>query len=97
MARDFEEYFFKLVPKIRGNLDIFKIDKAMDDKDVTIDYMIENLWLVGSPEDVAGKIKDLYDFVGGFGVLLIMGHEWKPLDKWQNSMKLLQEEVIPNL
>ena len=67
LARDFTDYFFKLVPKIRGNLDIFKIDKSMADSDVTTDYMIENLWIVGGPEDVAKQIKELYDYVGGFG------------------------------
>ncbi len=97
LARDFTDYFFKLIPKIRGNLDIFKTDKSMTDEEVTIDYMIKNLWIVGSPEDVTRQIKELYDYVGGFGVLLIMGHEWKPLDKWQNSMNLLVNEVIPKL
>ena len=89
LARDFTDYFFKIVPKIRGNLDIFKTDKSMSDEEVTIDYMIENLWIIGSPQDVTKQIKKLYDFVGGFGVLLIMGHEWKPLEKWQKSLKLL--------
>ena len=95
LARDFSDYFFKLVPKIRGNLDIFKTDKSMSDSDITIDYMIENLWIVGGPEDVVEKIKELYDYVGGFGVLLVMGHEWKPLGKWQRSMKLMVDEVLP--
>ena len=97
LARDFTDYFFKMVPKIRGNLDIFKSDKSMTDEEVTIDYMIENLWIVGSPEEVTRQIKELYEFTGGFGVLLVMGHEWKPLDKWQKSLKLLKEEVIPNI
>jgi alkanesulfonate monooxygenase SsuD/methylene tetrahydromethanopterin reductase-like flavin-dependent oxidoreductase (luciferase family) len=97
LARDFTDYFFKIVPKIRGNLDIFKVDKTMADSDVTPDYMIDNIWLVGSPDDVAQQIKALYDHVGGFGVLLIMGHEWKPKDKWVRCMKLLVEEVMPKL
>ncbi|SVD40924.1 uncharacterized protein METZ01_LOCUS393778, partial [marine metagenome] len=35
--------------------------------------------------------------VGGFGVLLAMGHEWSPLDKWQTSMELLANEVMPKV
>ncbi len=97
LARDFTDYFFKMVPKIRGNLNIFKTDKSMPDSDVTIDYMIDNLWIVGSPEDAVKQIARLHDEVGGFGTLLVMGHEWKPEDKWQNSMRLLKEEVIPGL
>lgn len=97
LARDFTDYFFKMIPKIRGNLDIFKMDKNMSDSDVTPDYMIDNLWIVGSPDDVVEQIRDLYHHVGGFGYLLVMGHEWKPKDKWQNSMQLLVEEVMPKL
>lgn len=97
LARDFTDYFFKIVPKIRGNLNVFKTDKTMPDSDVTPDYMMDNLWIVGSPDDVVEQIKELYDSVGGFGVLLVMGHEWKPKDKWIRSMKLLTEEVMPKL
>ncbi len=95
LARDFRDYFFKIVPMIRKNLDLFKIDKSMPDSEVTIDYMIDNMWLVGSPEDVAAKIVRLYEFVGGFGVLLVMGHEWNPKEKWEKSLTLLREQVIP--
>lgn len=97
LARDFTDYFFKMVPKIRGNLNIFKDDKSMSDAQVTVDYMMDNLWIVGSPELVAQRLRDLYEHVGGFGTLLVMGHEWKPWDKWSRSMKLLIDEVMPCL
>jgi len=97
LARDFTEYFFKMVPRIRGNLDIFKMDKTMADSDVTPDYLLDNLWIAGSPDDVARQIRELYEYVGGFGVLLVMGHEWKPRDKWERSMRLLAGEVMPML
>ncbi|MCY3986356.1 MAG: LLM class flavin-dependent oxidoreductase [Candidatus Dadabacteria bacterium] len=95
LARDFQDYFFRIVPLIRNNLDLFKVNKSMSDSEVTMDYMIENMWLVGSPREVARKIIELYEFVGGFGVLLVMGHEWNPGEKWKRSMRLLQEEVLP--
>ena len=58
---------------------------------------MDNIWIVGSPDDVAAKLQKLYDDVGGFGVLLTMGHEWQPKDQWINSMSLLAQEVMPNL
>lgn len=97
LGRDFKEYFFRLVPKIRGSLDIFKTDTSISDSDVTLDYMIDNMWIVGSPDDVARKIRELYEYLGGFGVLLVMGHEWRPRDKWVRSMTLLTREVMPKL
>ena len=69
----------------------------MPDSDISLDYMVDNIWIVGSPEDVTAKIRALYDQVGGFGVLLAMGHEWNPKDRWINSMELLANEVLPKL
>ncbi len=97
LGRDFKEYFFRLVPKIRGSLDIFKADTSISDSDVTLDYMVDNMWIVGSPDDVARKIRELYEYLGGFGVLLVMGHEWQPREKWVRSMTLLAKEVMPRL
>ena len=47
--------------------------------------------------DVADQLRQLYEDVGGFGVLLAMGHEWDPKEKWLNSMTLLIDEVMPKL
>ena len=46
---------------------------------------------------MATKLRDLHEEVGGFGVLLAMGHEWSPLDKWKRSMELLATEVMPKV
>jgi alkanesulfonate monooxygenase SsuD/methylene tetrahydromethanopterin reductase-like flavin-dependent oxidoreductase (luciferase family) len=97
MARDFEKYFFRYVSKIRGTMDMFKTDPTIPDSDVTIEYMLDNMWIVGSPDDVAEKIRDLYEYLGGFGVLLVMGHEWQPKEQWVRSMTLFVEEVMPKL
>ena len=69
----------------------------MPDEDCTVEYMMENVWIVGSPDDVTAKLSELYEYVGGFGVLLIMAHEWEPLDAWQRSAMLLKEAVVPQL
>ena len=78
-------------------LDRVKIDPDMPDSDVTVEYMLDNIMIVGSPDYVADKLHELYMDVGGFGVLLTMGHEWQPRDKWVRSMTLLKQEVISRL
>ena len=46
----------------------FKVDpEKMSDDDVTIDYLLDNIWIVGSPDDVAAQLRRLSDEVGGFG------------------------------
>ena len=96
LARDFEQYFRLLIPKGRG-MAILKEDPDMPDADVTSEYMLDNVWVVGSPDDVAAQLRELAHEVGGFGMLLAMAHEWTPEGPWRESMRLLREEVLPKL
>ena len=96
LARDFDRYFRKLLPKVR-HLDLVKNDPNMPDSAVTAEYMADNVWIVGSPDEVAEKLQTLSDEVGGFGVLLAMGHEWQPKEQWNHSTELLIREVMPKL
>ena len=96
LGRDFEEYFLQLLPHGRL-LDLIKEDKEMPDSDVTAEYLLDNIWIVGDPATVADKLRKLHHDVGGFGVLLVMGHEWDPHEKWQHSITLLKNEVMPKL
>ncbi len=96
MARDFEQYFFKLLPKV-GMLRLLKNDPEMADADVTIDYLIDNVFIVGSVDEVAQKLNDLRGEIGDFGTLMAMGHEWEPYEAWVQSMALLKNEVLPKL
>ena len=69
----------------------------MPDSDVTIEYLIDNIWIVGSPDEVTAKLKRLRHEVGDFGTLLAIGHEWEPAGAWQRSMETLVREVLPRL
>ena len=93
LSRDYEQYWFKLL----DSKDNMKHSLNIPDSDINIDYLLDNLWIVGNPEEVAEKIRTLHSDVGGFGTLLAMGHEWSPLDEWVESMTLLAEEVMPSL
>ena len=96
LARDFQEYFLTLLQKNKM-MDLMKSDPDMPDSDVTLEYLTDNIWIVGSPDDVVDKLRQLYQEVGGFGVLLLMGHEWRPRDQWGRSTELLAQEVMPRL
>ena len=96
MARDFTVYFRKVMAEL-GFLDHMRIHPGVRDEDIDIDYMIDNIWIVGSPDEVTAKLRAFYEELGGFGVLLAFSHEWEPRDKWLRSMTLLAEEVLPAL
>jgi alkanesulfonate monooxygenase SsuD/methylene tetrahydromethanopterin reductase-like flavin-dependent oxidoreductase (luciferase family) len=96
LARDYRDYFLPLLGKMRG-LEIIKTDPAMPDSEVTLPYLLENIWIVGDPDTVAAKLRTLGDQVGGFGTLLVIAHEWRPRAAWERSMTLLREQVLPRL
>jgi alkanesulfonate monooxygenase SsuD/methylene tetrahydromethanopterin reductase-like flavin-dependent oxidoreductase (luciferase family) len=96
LGRDWREYF---LPLLRANNLLIgpKLDPSMPDDDVTVEYLAENLWIVGDVDEVTDKLRRLYDELGGFGTLLVIGHEWEPRDKWARSMERLVSEVLPRL
>ena len=96
LGRDYEDFFLALF-RAMGALDLLKADPDMSDAEVTLEYLADNIWVVGGPDEVAEKLRELHDDVGGFGVLLAMGHEWQPREQWTRSMTLLAEEVMPQL
>jgi alkanesulfonate monooxygenase SsuD/methylene tetrahydromethanopterin reductase-like flavin-dependent oxidoreductase (luciferase family) len=65
---------------------------------VNIEYMADHLWLIGSPDTVAEKIRNMYGEVGGFGALLMLVYDqWQDQDGWDKSTRLLAEKVMPKV
>jgi alkanesulfonate monooxygenase SsuD/methylene tetrahydromethanopterin reductase-like flavin-dependent oxidoreductase (luciferase family) len=96
LARDWREYFLPLLRRTK-RLALPKVDPDMSDDDVTVEYLADNIWLVGDPDTVAERLATLYRDVGGFGVLLVIAHEWEPRAGWVRSMTLLHDQVLPQL
>ena len=96
MSRDWTGYWAALLP-FAHMVGLTKTDLEIPDSAIDWEYMVDNIALVGSPDDVAAKIRALHQDVGGFGVVLAMGHEWVPEDHWRHSMELLAHEVMPRV
>ncbi len=96
MARDFVVYFRNVLQRL-GFLRLVKVHPDTRDEDIDLEYMVDNVWIVGSPDEVADRLAGLYDDVGGFGTLVVWSHEWEPRDRWVRSMSLLAEKVVPAL
>ena len=78
-------------------LDLVKIDPDMADSDITADYLLDNIGIVGSVDTVTERLQELIDVTGGFGTLLNIAQDWDDKDRMQRSMQLLAEEVLPRL
>ena len=75
---------------------MLKADPTMPDAALTLDYLADHLWLVGSPATVARRIDALQHRVGGFGHLLAVSYDASnERATWERSLRLLIDEVLP--
>lgn len=67
--------------------------------DVTFDYLADSgVYFVGDPDTVYQRIKDLYDEIGGFGVLVFTaGKNIASRQQRQRSWRLFMQHVAPRL
>ena len=96
MARTFNEYFIPLF-KEAGILGLVKPDESLPDEAINVEYLMDNRWIVGDPDHCLRQIKEMYDFVGGFGTLLLLSQDWDPAEKGLKSLELFAKHIAPEL
>jgi len=94
-ARSFE-YLCALM-KSANMLHLVKHDLEVRDEDVTPEYILEHLCIVGDVNDCIFQLQRLWEQTGGFGTLLMIAHDWDDKGKWVRSVELLAREVVPAL
>ena len=78
-------------------MSLFKHHPEVPDSDVTLEYLADYVWLVGSPATVTEKLGEMYQQTGGFGCLLALTFDQSENnERWENSQRMLVEEVLPN-
>jgi alkanesulfonate monooxygenase SsuD/methylene tetrahydromethanopterin reductase-like flavin-dependent oxidoreductase (luciferase family) len=96
LGRVYREYLFPLF-KSFGMVSLFKHHPEVPDSDVTLDYLADYCWLVGSPRTVVDKLGKMYEETGGFGCLLVLTFDQLDNNEgWTNSQRMLMEEVMPH-
>ncbi|MBF6569246.1 MAG: LLM class flavin-dependent oxidoreductase [Candidatus Binataceae bacterium] len=95
MGRMMRQYLLPLMTDV-GMIQYMKDDPNMADEKLTPEYLFDHGWLVGSVKTVTQKLEEMYQSVGGFGTLLLLGFDY--LDHpapWVKSMRLMANEVLP--
>lgn len=95
MRAAYEGYMYNILSSLSA-LDLYKVDPETPDEALTAEYMVDNIWIVGSPDTVTEKLRKLYGDVGGFGSVLQIAYDWD-WDQWTRNMNLFAHEVMPNL
>jgi alkanesulfonate monooxygenase SsuD/methylene tetrahydromethanopterin reductase-like flavin-dependent oxidoreductase (luciferase family) len=96
MGRCWREY---LLPFYLGNgfANHFKVDPSHPDSAITVDYLLEHSWFVGSANTVTEKLGKLQRDTGGFGGLLVMIYDFSTeQEQWDESLHRLVEDVLPH-
>jgi alkanesulfonate monooxygenase SsuD/methylene tetrahydromethanopterin reductase-like flavin-dependent oxidoreductase (luciferase family) len=95
----FAHYFRNLQRKAqrtRGNA-FFKHDPAVPDDAITDDYLVSQLLIAGTANEVVDKLLAFREHIGPFGTLLYVGHDWADPAAMRRSMELMSEKVLPQL
>ncbi|MGD9694689.1 MAG: LLM class flavin-dependent oxidoreductase [Thermoleophilia bacterium] len=65
-------------------------------RDRVVDQMVEaGAWVIGTPDDAVRAIEALVERSGGFGGLMVTGHDWATREKTLRSYELLARHVAP--
>lgn len=68
------------------------------ENEITVEYLAENFWVVGSPDTVVEKLTTLQDETGGFGTLLGTVFDYSDhREAYRRSLELLGREVAPRV
>lgn len=95
----FAHYFRNLQRKSeagRGNA-FFKHDPAVPDAALTDEYLVDQMLVAGTVNEVVDKLLAFRERVGPFGRLLYCGHDWADPPAMRRSMELMAEQVMPRI
>ena len=73
----------------------FKSTPDMPDDQVTLDYVLDNVVIRGTVNEVVDRILAMHEVIGDFGTLLYCGKDWADPALGRRSMELMAEKVMP--
>ena len=74
------------------------LDPGMTIDELTIEWMVDNFFLIGSPDTVVDKIARFNDALGGVGALLSFTFDFsEDPEPYRRHLELLGREVAPQI
>jgi alkanesulfonate monooxygenase SsuD/methylene tetrahydromethanopterin reductase-like flavin-dependent oxidoreductase (luciferase family) len=80
-----------------GRLGLFKTSREQPDEEITVDGVLDDLVICGTPESVADQILAFREQTGDFGELVYAGLDWIDPDLAKRSMELMATKVMPQV
>jgi alkanesulfonate monooxygenase SsuD/methylene tetrahydromethanopterin reductase-like flavin-dependent oxidoreductase (luciferase family) len=95
MGRAWREHNFPTLD-LFGWRQFLASDEQQAADEIDLDYLIDHLFLVGSPETVAARLIAVEEALGGFGTVILNAYDWgDDPGPYRNSLELFAREVIP--
>lgn len=90
------DYFWRNLGS-RGMLGVFKSSPDQPDSEITVDHMLRDIVIAGSPGTVLDRLVEIVDAIGPFGGLLVAKKDWDDAAVHRKSFALLAEKVRPRI
>jgi alkanesulfonate monooxygenase SsuD/methylene tetrahydromethanopterin reductase-like flavin-dependent oxidoreductase (luciferase family) len=90
------QYILELTQRGPG-IGMWKRNPDQADADCNLDYFLDEVLIVGSPESVTRQLRELRRRIGDFGTLVLVAHDWDDRARWLRSLELIAREVLPAL
>ena len=78
-----------------GRANLFKTDPAQPDSSLSVEKIVDQLVIHGTPDAVTDQILRFREQIGDFGTLLYAGHDWQDQKLARRSLELMAEKVMP--
>lgn len=95
----YRHYYSQIHKKLMRSKRLFVMKEERDqpDESVTHDFIMDQLVIYGTVNNVVDQILALREQVGEFGELVYAGMDWVSPELAKRSMQLLAEEVMPKV
>jgi alkanesulfonate monooxygenase SsuD/methylene tetrahydromethanopterin reductase-like flavin-dependent oxidoreductase (luciferase family) len=92
-------YYAQMLTKMKklGRLELFKTSREQPDEEVTLDRVLDELVITGTPESVTEQILAFRERTGPFGELVYAGLDWADEGLGRRSMELMAQKVMPDV
>lgn len=76
-------------------LHLMKLDPDMPDEQITVEYVLRNICIIGDKQSCIEQLEELWEITGGYGTLLMIKHDFDDTARWKRCMELLANEIVP--
>jgi alkanesulfonate monooxygenase SsuD/methylene tetrahydromethanopterin reductase-like flavin-dependent oxidoreductase (luciferase family) len=80
-----------------GRQGVFRKHQDQPDSELTVDHLMDEMFITGTEDEVVDQLLELHDQLGGFGEIVYCGLDWVDPELARRSMELMATRVMPKI